>query len=139
LRDPRPHPFARRVDGDGMSRREDGVRNHRVDSKRTAPFDGSCKAGGERHTGMEEHLPYRLQIGRPGVNRERLSAIRGCARIRRRKSPASGGFSRAVPRFRHIETFGKGVARSVSGRTTSRCSGRSPIACTTLRLRTATP
>ena len=61
LRDPRPHPFARRVDSDGMSRREDGVGNHRVDSKRTAPFDGSCKAGGERHTGMEEHLPYRLQ------------------------------------------------------------------------------
>jgi hypothetical protein len=28
-----------------------------------------------------------------------------------------------VPSLRHIETFGKGVARSVSGMTTSRCSG----------------
>src|SRR5688572_12602005 len=53
LRDPRPHLFGRRINGDGVGRREDGVGNHRVDGKRTALVENGRNARGKRHNEMD--------------------------------------------------------------------------------------
>ena len=56
LRDPRPHLFGWRVNGDRVCRRENRVRNYRVDRKRTAFFEAGCDAGGERHDERHESI-----------------------------------------------------------------------------------
>jgi hypothetical protein len=48
-RDSRPQLVGRRVNGDGVGRREDRVGNHGIDGKRTAPFDPGGGAGCRRH------------------------------------------------------------------------------------------
>jgi choline dehydrogenase-like flavoprotein len=53
LRDPRPHLFGRRINGDGVGRREDGGGNHRVAGKRTALVENGRNARGERHNEMD--------------------------------------------------------------------------------------
>ena len=95
-------PGRRRVNGDGMSRREDGVGYHRVDTKRTAPFEAVATQVASAIPEWKEHLPVTAsETGRPGVNRERLStpaALRGSDVD---ESPTPGEYSRAVSRCRH--------------------------------------
>jgi hypothetical protein len=49
LRNPRPHVLAGRIDGDGVSGREDSIGNHAVDCEPTASFEPSSQTSRERH------------------------------------------------------------------------------------------
>src|SRR5688572_26529172 len=53
LRDPRPDPFGRRVNRDGVGGCKHRIGDHRVDTKSTTLLERRGNAGGERHDALD--------------------------------------------------------------------------------------